>query len=81
MHDRKKLDVTGGGKHWTAEADAITLHEDCILLQGHVVAESCDEGCHESMVIKADAIRLERKDGGLKIHVEGKGNVRTRTDD
>ena len=80
MHDRKKVEVTDGGKHLTALADRMTIHDDCIQLQGEVVVESYDESRHESVVIKADAIRLEHKDGGLKIHVDA-SSVKTEIDE
>jgi hypothetical protein len=68
--ERKCLDVAGGKQHIKAWADRITVHGDCILLQGDARLESCDDSCDGSTLIKAGVIRLERKDAGVMIHVE-----------
>ena len=70
-NERKCVEMTDGKKHFKATADHLTMHDGCIELQGDVRAESCDDSCNDCTVIKADRMRVERKDGGLKIDVEG----------
>ena len=68
-HERKCVEMSDGKKHFKATADRLTVHDDCIQLEGDVRGESCDDACHDCMTIKADKILVQRKDEGLKIHI------------
>ena len=71
--ERKCVEMSSGKKHFKATADHLTVHDGCVELEGNVQAESCDDSCNDCMVIKADKIRVERKDGGMKISIDGPG--------
>ena len=68
-HDRKCVEMNDGKKRFKATADRLTVHDDCIQLEGDVRGESCDDSCHDCMVIKADKIVVQHKDEGMKIHI------------
>jgi hypothetical protein len=66
--ERKCVEMTLGKKRFKATADHVTMHDDCITLEGDVRAESCDDSCCD--VIKTDKMRVEQKGGGLTIHMD-----------
>src|SRR5262249_41125178 len=72
--DRKCVEISAGKSRFKASADRLAMHGHCIVLEGDVRAESCeDAGC--GMVIKADKLCVEHKDGGLTIRVDGAGAI------